>query len=225
VTALVRRVVQLMVMMAIQAVVLFASAGTLAWPAAWLYLALYVGSMIMAAAVIVPGHREVVEERGKGLAGAVSWDRYLATAQMFPLLGILVVAGLAQRWGWEPRFPAWLVLVGAVLFIAGYAVALWAMAANRFFSQVVRIQTDRGHTVVTDGPYRVVRHPGYTGFIVSALGSALLLGSVWALLPWAAYLAVMVARTSLEDSTLARELSGYGEYRTSTRYRLVPHIW
>jgi protein-S-isoprenylcysteine O-methyltransferase Ste14 len=205
VTALVRRVVQLMVMMAIQAVVLFASAGTLAWPAAWLYLALYVGSMIMAAAVIVPGHREVVEERGKGLAGAVSWDRYLATAQMFPLLGILVVAGLAQRWG--------------------YAVALWAMAANRFFSQVVRIQTDRGHTVVTDGPYRVVRHPGYTGFIVSALGSALLLGSVWALLPWAAYLAVMVARTSLEDSTLARELSGYGEYRTSTRYRLVPHIW
>lgn len=224
-TALVRRIMQLLVMMTVQAVVLFASAGTVRWPQGWVYVALYAGLMIVAAALLVPGHREVVEERSRGLAGAVPWDRYLATAQMVPLLGILVVAGLAQRWDWDPRFGPGIVALGPVLLVAGYAMVMWAMTTNPFFSQVVRIQTDRGHTVVSAGPYRLVRHPGYAGFIVSALGSALLLGSAWALLPWAAYVVLIVARTSLEDAMLARELDGYREYRKRTRYRLAPRIW
>ena len=140
-------------------------------------------------------------------------------------LGILVVAGLAERWRWLPRLPSWLVAVGVAVFLLGSGIMLWAMAANPFFSQVVRIQTDRGHTAVADGPYRFVRHPGYTGMCLSTLGSALLLGSPWALLPWAGCVALLVLRTSLEDRTLAGELDGYGEYRTRTRYRLVPRIW
>jgi protein-S-isoprenylcysteine O-methyltransferase Ste14 len=111
------------------------------------------------------------------------------------------------------------------VFQLGSAIMVWAMAANPFFSQVVRIQTDRGHTAVADGPYRFVRHPGYTGMCLSTLGSALLLGSAWALLPWAVCVALLVLRTSLEDQTLSGELDGYREYRTRTRYRLVPRIW
>jgi protein-S-isoprenylcysteine O-methyltransferase Ste14 len=81
--------------------------------------------------------------------------------QLVFLLVILAVSGLALRWDWAPRVPSWLVASGAVLFVAGYAGAVWAVVANPFFSEVVRIQTDRGHTVVSTGPYRFVRHPGY----------------------------------------------------------------
>jgi protein-S-isoprenylcysteine O-methyltransferase Ste14 len=138
---------------------------------------------------------------------------------------MLAVAGLNERWGWAPQLPSWLVVLGVALFVLGFAVVVWAMTANPFFSQVVRIQTERGHTVVSDGPCRVLRHPGYAGLSVSALGSALLLGSVWAVLLWAGYVALTVLRTSLEDSTLAGELAGYREYQARTRYRLLPAIW
>lgn len=224
-TVLVRRGVQVLVTIALQVVVLFASAGTVRWPAGWLYVGLYVGVVAVGAAVLVPGHREVVEERSRGRQGAVAWDRHLTRALTVVWLGILAVAGLAERWGWLPGLPSWLVAVGVALFLLGSGIMLWAMAANPFFSQVVRIQAERGHTVVADGPYSVVRHPGYTGMCLSTLGTALLLGSLWALLPWAGCVALLALRTSLEDQTLAGELDGYGEYRTRTRYRLVPRVW
>jgi len=225
VTALARRTMQLLVMVAVQGVVLFVSAGTFRWPAGWLYVALYAGTVAVAAAVLVPWHREVVEERSRGRAGGAAWDRYLTTAQAVSLLGILALAGLNERWGWQPRLPAGLAVLGVALFVLGYAVVVWAMAANPFFSQVVRIQTERGHSVVSNGPYRVVRHPGYAGLSLSALGAVLLLGSVWALLPWSGYVALTVLRTSREDSMLARELAGYREYQARTRRRLLPAIW
>ena len=224
-TVLVRRGVQVLAKAAVQVVVLFVSAGTVRWPAGWLYVGLYVGVVAVGAAVLVPGHRDVVEERSRGRQGAVAWDRHLTRALTVAWLGILVVAGLAQRWGWLPQLPPWLVAVGVAVFLLGSGIMLWAMAANPFFAQVVRIQTDRGHTAVAEGPYRFVRHPGYTGMCLSTLGSALLLGSPWALLPWAGCVALLVLRTSLEDQTLAGELDGYREYRTRTRYRLVPRIW
>jgi protein-S-isoprenylcysteine O-methyltransferase Ste14 len=222
---LARRGAQVLVKAALQGAVLFVSAGTVRWPAGWLYVGLYVGVVAVGAVVLVPSHRDVVEERSKGRQGAVSWDRHLTRALTVAWLGILVVAGLAQRWGWLPELPSWLVAVGVAVFLLGSGIMLWAMAANPFFAQVVRIQTERGHTAVADGPYRFVRHPGYSGMCLSTLGTALLLGSSWALLPWAGCVALLVLRTSLEDQTLAGELDGYREYRTRTRYRLVPGIW
>lgn len=224
-TALARRVMQTLTMIIVQGVVLFASAGQVRWAAGWLYVALYAGSIAASAALLVPQHRDLVEERSKGRAGGMSWDRYVTTAQAVFFLGMLAVAGLNERRGWAPALPSWLVAVGVALFVVGFAVVVWAMTANPFFSQVVRIQTERGHTVVSDGPYRVLRHPGYAGLSVSALGSALLLGSAWALLPWAGYVALTVLRTSLEDATLARELAGYREYQARTRHRLLPAMW
>lgn len=220
-----RRAVQLLVLALLQAVVLVASAGTLRWGAAWLYVGLYLGLAAVAGVVIVPRHPEVVEERSRGRAGAVGWDRRVTTALGVASMGILVVAGLQYRCGWPPPMPAWLVALGMVLIVCGYVLVVAAMAVNPFFAQVVRIQTERGHVAITGGPYRLVRHPGYTGLTLSALGSALLLGSAWALLPWACYAALILVRTTLEDRLLTEQLQGYAGYRRHTRYRLVPGLW
>jgi protein-S-isoprenylcysteine O-methyltransferase Ste14 len=99
------------------------------------------------------------------------------------------------------------------------------MLTNEFFSRDVRIQEDRGHAVVSDGPYRLVRHPGYAGFIVATLATPLVLGSLWALIPAALATAGLVVRTALEDRTLKEELDGYREFAQQTRYRLLPGIW
>ena len=107
----------------------------------------------------------------------------------------------------------------------GYAFAVWALVENRFFSSMVRIQTDRGHVVCDSGPYRIVRHPGYVGSMVHMAGSCLALGSWWALIVAASVAAVMVVRTDLEDRALQAELEGYTEYARHVRYRLLPWIW
>jgi protein-S-isoprenylcysteine O-methyltransferase Ste14 len=99
------------------------------------------------------------------------------------------------------------------------------MYTNKFFSSVVRIQTERNHAAVTTGPYRYVRHPGYMGMLTSALGGVFLLESIWALIPYALYSILVIVRTALEDRTLRAELPGYGEYVARTRYRLIPLIW
>jgi protein-S-isoprenylcysteine O-methyltransferase Ste14 len=107
----------------------------------------------------------------------------------------------------------------------GAALIVWAMRSNRFFSSVVRIQKDRGHTVVEGGPYRFIRHPGYAGMSAFILATPLILGSYWAFAPAAATAAVTVLRTAMEDWTLHNELDGYGDYARRVRYRLLPAIW
>jgi len=113
----------------------------------------------------------------------------------------------------------------ALLVAVGYSIVLWAIASNAFFAPVVRIQTERGHTVVTRGPYRIVRHPGYVGAILFTLAMPLMLASWWSLIPSAAAAILYVIRTALEDRTLQAELSGYTEFTQKTRYRLVPGVW
>jgi protein-S-isoprenylcysteine O-methyltransferase Ste14 len=109
--------------------------------------------------------------------------------------------------------------------MAGMLLVSWAMASNKFFSTTVRIQDDRGQTVTSSGPYRLVRHPGYVGFLVSNLATPLLLGSLWALIPAVVLEALVVVRTALEDRTLQAELGGYRDYARRVRYRLLPGVW
>jgi protein-S-isoprenylcysteine O-methyltransferase Ste14 len=220
-----RRVVQLVGITLLQGVLLLGSAGTLAWPAAWAYLALYVLLLLLGGLVLRGSRREVIAQRSRGTAGAMGWDLRITRLIRFASFAVLVVAGLAQRLGWAPSFGPTVQGIGAALFVVGFALVLWAMAVNRFFAQVVRIQAERGHLVVTTGPYRYVRHPGYVGMICSMAGTVLLLGSPWAGLPAAAYVALMIVRTAKEDDTLADRLPGYGDYRRATRYRLLPGAW
>jgi len=112
-----------------------------------------------------------------------------------------------------------------VALVVGLGLTSWAMIANAYFSTAVRIQSERGHTVCSRGPYRFVRHPGYVGFILQSLSAPFLLGSIWALIPGILAAVLMVIRTALEDRTLQAELPGYPEYVQNVRYRLVPGIW
>ena len=219
------RMLQLLVLVLIQAGLLFFSAGTLRWPAAWWYIGLYVLMLAGASVLMIPHRREVIEERSKGATGGKRWDYWLTQLMIIPTLGTLIVAGLDQRWSWTPPLPLWLRLFGVLLFLVGYGLVLSAMYANKFFSQVVRIQTERGHVAVTNGPYRIVRHPGYLGMIISLLGAVFLLDSLLGLLCFILYLVLVTLRARLEDRTLLAELPGYTEYAARTRFRLLPGLW
>jgi protein-S-isoprenylcysteine O-methyltransferase Ste14 len=112
-----------------------------------------------------------------------------------------------------------------VFLVAGDLLLLWAMVVNRFFSKSVRIQRERSHRVVSVGPYRYVRHPGYVGWILMSAAVPVILGSLWALVPAGLAVAGMMVRTALEDRLLRADLEGYEEYAVKVRSRLLPGIW
>ena len=116
-------------------------------------------------------------------------------------------------------------LIALLAFALGLAFAVWAMLANKFFTKFVKIQTDRKHTVITNGPYAYVRHPGYAGSTLAFISLPVALGSLLALLPAFAGLSLWIVRTYLEDRTLHKELDGYSQYASRVRWRLIPGIW
>lgn len=203
--------------------ILFLAAGRLDWPLAWVYIGISVLDGCFLLLVLSP---DLMHERSHPGAGAKSWDRLLArlTGPLGSML-LLVTAGLQVRFQGLHVLPLALQFAGLAAFVLGMGLATWAMAANNFFSLVVRIQKDRGHTVVSSGPYRFVRHPGYVGGMLFTLGTPLLLGSCWALIPAGVSAALMAVRTVLEDTTLQEELEGYREYAQRVRFRLVPGVW
>lgn len=224
-SAVARRVLQIAGGMGLQLVLLLGAAGSLTWTAAWVYVGLDVAIVLVGWLTLAPGHQGVIAERSRGIAGTAPWDLLITRVLRVAGLGVLVVAGLDERWAWSAPLSLAVRVGGAVLLLAGYALAVWAMWVNPFFAQAVRVQTERGHTVVTTGPYAHVRHPGYVGMVLSMFGVPWLLDSPWALVPWALYAGTLVLRTSREDRLLADELPGYVDYQARTPYRLVPGVW
>jgi protein-S-isoprenylcysteine O-methyltransferase Ste14 len=207
---------------------LFVSAGTLDWPMGWVYFIIYIGLALLSRLIGLRYTPDLMEERGAALgkADAQPGDKLLVI--LVALVGpfaTAVVGGLNRQYSWPPEVAPWLQWAAAAAMLLGFGFSTWAMAANRFFSAVVRIQTERGHTVVSDGPYRVVRHPGYAGGAVGYVASALTLGSVWALLPAALIVIAIVIRTAREDRKLRADLPGYPAYASRVRYRLLPGVW
>jgi protein-S-isoprenylcysteine O-methyltransferase Ste14 len=222
-----RRVIQLLTLVALQALALFLPAGTLRWPEGWVYLGFYVFIIGLNFALLLRHGAyaaELIEERSH-MTGMKSWDKVFAAVYGISGIATLVVAGLDQRFGWSPAFAFWIQAVALVVMFLGYGTFSWSMATNAFFSARVRIQSDRGHQVVSHGPYAIVRHPGYAGTIPFAFTLPLMLASYWALIPAAFLISSIVARTLLEDRTLLRELEGYREYAERVRFRLLPGIW
>jgi protein-S-isoprenylcysteine O-methyltransferase Ste14 len=208
--------------------VLLACGGDFGWWQAWVYSLLIVAAGIGGRIWAERRHPGLMAERQniEKMQSAKAWDKVLAPLMALSVaFPMVIVAGLDHRCGWSPVFPLWLILIGFILISLGYAFAAWALAENRFFSGVVRIQTDRGHVVCDSGPYRIVRHPGYAGNIPPLLGMVLALGSVWTLIPAAAALIIAVIRTALEDQTLQEGLPGYREYARRVHYRLIPGIY
>lgn len=208
--------------------VLLVCGGDAGWWQAWGYSPLLFVAGIGGRIWAERRHPGLMAERQsiKSIGAAKAWDKVLAPLMALSIgFPLVIVAGLDHRYGWSPEFPPWLVAIGFVLISLGYAFAMWALAENRFFSTVVRIQTDRGHVVCDSGPYRVVRHPGYAGNILALPGIVLALGSVLTLVPAAVALIVAVVRTALEDRTLQDELPGYRDYARRVRYRLFPGVY
>jgi protein-S-isoprenylcysteine O-methyltransferase Ste14 len=220
--AVLKRVLQVAIAYLVMGAILFASSGRMNWTWAWVYLGLGLGMLIINLSILPA---ELIAERGEPRDNVKRWDKLLTTLAHVPTLGVLLVAGLDERFGWSPRCTPAVHLVGLAFFILGQALFSWAMVSNKYFSTLVRIQTDRGHTVATHGPYRHVRHPGYTGYVASFLGLSLALGSLWAIIPAGLIACLLVIRTALEDRTLQAELPGYGDYTQRVRYRLLPGIW
>lgn len=217
-----KRLVQVGSMFLVLVASLFLSAGRLDWWAGWIYLGLLLAAFALQGLVM---DRELVAERAGIGPGTKDWDRVLASVSMLLFLpGSLIVAGLDERLGWSSAAPA-IQILGGVLFAAAWALSAWAMASNKFFSTTVRIQEERGHAVVSDGPYAFVRHPGYLAFSLAALATPFLLSSLWALLPALLAVAGVAVRTVLEERTLRAELPGYEEYARQVRYRYLPGIW
>ncbi len=208
----------------LQALILFGGAGRPGWGWAWLYLGICVAGLAVNAATLWRHSPDLIAERGR-IGEMRAWDRWIAlTWSVAAYVALPLVAALDERYGWTAMAVGWQV-AGAAGVAATLALAGWAMRANAFFSTAVRIQSERGHTVCRSGPYRFVRHPGYVGFILQGFATALLLGSVWALVPAALAGALMAVRTALEDRTLRAELAGYSEYAGDVRWRLVPGVW
>ena len=206
-------------------VALFWSAGEIGWLPAWALLGVIVSWIIATAVVTLRHSPELLAERLGPAKGAKRWDTIIMGIYGVMQLALLVIAGLDHRFGWTSGIGV-LAQIGAfVVCCLSYALAVWATASNAYFSQIVRIQTERGHEVATGGPYRFVRHPAYTGTILTSVAIPILLASWWAFAVGVLAALLMILRTILEDRTLQAELPDYLEYSCRVRYRLVPGVW
>jgi len=201
--------------------------GRWGWGEAWVYAGIWIGGFAVSRALAARRHPDLLRERARMLwhEDTVAWDRWLA-----PVVGIgagliPLVAGLNARFAPDTALGGAVKAAALVVILAAYALGTWAMMENRFFSGVVRLQTERGHTVVSSGPYAWVRHPGYAGALLTYLATPVWLEAPWALLAAGLIAAVLVVRTSLEDRWLRENLEGYAAYAGRVRWRLVPGVW
>jgi len=204
---------------------LFLPAGRLDWWAGWAFLIAFFGSTIILTLWMRRRDPALMEERSRTAENVKSWDKAIMGVYTALLFGMLVAAGLdAGRFGLSDM-PSALRALGWLGLLAAFALAWWVMASNPFLSRMGRIQDERGHVVVTTGPYNYVRHPMYVGTITFVICVPLVLGSYWALIPAVLIDILFVVRTAMEDRTLMEELPGYREYSARIRYRLFPGIW
>jgi protein-S-isoprenylcysteine O-methyltransferase Ste14 len=204
---------------------MFLLAGRLDWLGGWLVTAILVGSQAVQWLIVGRRHPDLLLERSGLGAGVERGDIPLALGMAYGPFVAMQIAGLEVRLQGLPEAILIVAIAGVALAVAGIAVTVSAMLANRFFGPVVRIQSDRGHEVATEGPYAVVRHPGYVGLILFYVGLPAVLGSWWSVPVMALTIAISVVRTAREDRYLHAHLTGYVGYADQVRWRLVPHIW
>lgn len=206
-------------------VVLFWSAGRIDWWPAWAVIAVWLVWFTAMDIIILRFNPDLMAERLTPPKGAKIWDNAILSIIRLIELARYILAGLDQRYGWTGDFPLAAQVVAWIVCVLSTALFVWALASNTFFSQVVRIQSERGHAVATGGPYRYVRHPSYVSMILFELAISTLLASWWAIIAGGLCAILLILRTILEDRTLQTELTGYVDYTRRVRYRLLPGIW
>lgn len=224
--AVMKRAVQVAILLLFQAAILFLASGRLDWVMAWVYIGMYLVAISINAPIMLRHNPETIAERAEVGENWKDWDKIIGG--LFALsyfVFMLLVAGLDVRFGWTGDIALAIQITGTAVFALGYALFSWAMISNAFFASVVRIQDDRGQTVCTTGPYQFVRHPGYLGAVLQSIAVPLMLGSLWSLIPGGFGAVLLILRTALEDRTLLEELDGYEEYTQRVRYRLLLGVW
>jgi protein-S-isoprenylcysteine O-methyltransferase Ste14 len=216
------KIIRLTLFVGVAGAALFVPAGRLDVPGFWAYL-LVIFLVTAPALALIDDAGLAAERRRPAAAGLDGGLRKFAA----PTAAVhFVVAGLdVGRYGWSAPPPVWLQASALIVVGAAFALVWWSMAANTFFSPIVRIQAERGHHVVRGGPYRFVRHPGYLGMAGAFCLSGVALGSWWSILPAMAYVALVLRRTAIEDRFLMEKLDGYADYARVVRYRLLPLVW
>jgi protein-S-isoprenylcysteine O-methyltransferase Ste14 len=221
----VRGVVRLVTVCVFISIPLFCGAGTLDWPRGWVFLALLASTFVLNMTLLLSKNPTLMRERWKRRKDTKRFDKVFGLAYLVAVVAFFVLAGMdAVRYQWTSMQPS-LVYVGVAVHVLGMIPVLGALLTNPHLETTVRIQTDRGHRVVTEGPYRYVRHPMYVGISVAFWGWSLILGSWVAFGVASVVVVLLVVRTALEDETLRNELAGYTEYCKKTRFRLVPGVW
>jgi protein-S-isoprenylcysteine O-methyltransferase Ste14 len=223
-----RAVIRFLVTSVFMLGVLFVSAGRLQWWEGWAYTGMTLVVLVLSRSIILIKSPDMARERAEAgqREDVKTWDKIL-----LPIIAIYgplvswIIAGLDERFGWTPDLPDYIQIIALCVIFLGSMIGTWAMVVNRFFSSYVRIQADRGHTVVSAGPYHVVRHPGYSGGILAWIAAPVFFSSYWVAIPSIVVITLTVIRTALEDRMLKEELAGYGEYTKRVRYRLLPGIW
>ena len=218
-------VLKVVIYVVIMTAITFLVAGCWDWWMAWAYFAIY-GLVMAVGVLIIPLDQELIGERTTIKKDVKRWDKIL-TGLLSPVypFGIFILVGVEMRFGQALLFPLWAPIAGLMVSVIGQVSSNWALATDKFYGRFVRIQKDRGHYVVSDGPYHFIRHPGYIGVILTLLGTAFAIGSLWALIGSILASVVLIVRTALEDKVLQEELEGYTAYAKEIRYRLLPGIW
>ncbi|KQC14090.1 MAG: hypothetical protein APR63_06125 [Desulfuromonas sp. SDB] len=206
-------------------VLLFIAAGDVNWLMGWVYIIMFLVSSLTSRLIMLKKNPDTLVERARFTSAekTKTWDTYLLAFSGLFGLGGLVVAGLDYRFNWSNIIPRNGQYLAALVVGLGFLLGVWAMAVNRYFSSVARIQM--GQVVVKEGPYQYVRHPGYTGSIITSLALPFMLDTVWALVPIVISVILLIIRTGLEDRMLQNELHEYKIYTQEASYRLFPGIW
>jgi protein-S-isoprenylcysteine O-methyltransferase Ste14 len=208
------------------ALALFLPAGTLAWVAGWLFLGLFCGFYLAVTIWLYRHNPGLLQERMRlATSDQQGWDKVLFPVLMvFPFAWLMFISFDAVRFHWS-SLPVWLQLVGAIVLVCSFYLLFLTFRENAYLSPVVRIQEERGHTVVSTGPYHYVRHPMYAAMLVFVVGTSLLLGSWYGVLFGIIFLVMLARRAVLEERTLREQLPGYAAYMGQVKYRLIPYIW
>ena len=208
----------------ILALCLFIAAGTAAWPAAWIFLGLLLVSSLPITWWLLKYDPELIEERLR-FRPELSWDKvFVAVALAFFLFWLILMPLNAVRFHWS-QMPSVLKTLGALVLLISMYISFLTLRENPYSSAVVRVQKERGQTVISTGPYSYVRHPMYTGVILFFLGTSLLLGSWFGVLCALAFALLFAIRAVLEERVLRKELEGYDAYMARVKYRFFPRIW
>ncbi|HTK08704.1 MAG TPA: isoprenylcysteine carboxylmethyltransferase family protein [Ktedonobacteraceae bacterium] len=205
---------------------LFLAAGTIVWAPAWIFLLLFLSFTFAITLWLFKHNPDLLKERMTiTRADQETWDK-IGSALLFVIfLAWLILMPLdAVRFHWS-QIPIWLQIVGAIVLVCSFPLFFATFRANSYLSPMVRIQQDRGQTVISTGPYHYVRHPMYAAALLFLLGIPLLLGSVAGLLMVLLFIVMIAIRATLEERTLRQELQGYDDYMKQVKYRLIPYVW